>query len=510
MEWGTMTQGLSAKVAIIGAGWAGLAAAVAATQAGMQVTVYEAAREPGGRARTVYVPATAVGAGAGPLHQTGHALPERLALDNGQHILIGAYRASLDLMRSIGVQPEECLQRLPLDLTDMAGNGLALPNWPSAFQQLGGAWAITQAKGWRWESRWALLRKAVEWQLQGFQAPWTMTVAQLCQRLPAELLKQFVEPLCIAALNTPIEQASAQVFLRVLQDSLAGSPGSSDMLLPTRALGDVLAQPALQWLEQRGAQVVLGQRVDQLVWSAGAGAGAGAGAAPQTGRWQIQGQDFDAVVLACPAWEAARLLARWAQDYAVGANPLDRLEPPQTTSTSDAAPASVQEWLQLAAQLEHESIGTVYLQSKQNFGSSPLPKPMLAVHGGPAQFVFDRQRLTGNKGVTAWVASTLMLDKAALTQAVLQQASQLHALQPGGAAAAEYGFEHLITIVEKRATFRCVAGVERPRLQVDAAWPSLWVCGDYLRGPYPATLEAAVLNGQAAIAQLRTALSCRA
>ena len=72
------------KIAIIGAGWAGMAAAMAVVQAGQQANVFEAARTVGGRARTIV---------------SKDALGAPLLLDNGQHILIGAYSERLRLMR---------------------------------------------------------------------------------------------------------------------------------------------------------------------------------------------------------------------------------------------------------------------------------------------------------------------------------------------------------------------------------------------------------------------------
>jgi predicted NAD/FAD-binding protein len=104
------------KLAVIGGGWAGMAAAVTAADAGHQVTVYEAARTLGGRAREL------------PL-----TLPDGrdILVDNGQHILIGAYTDSLRLMRKVGVDPDQALLRLPLALVFPDGTGLAL-SWGRA------------------------------------------------------------------------------------------------------------------------------------------------------------------------------------------------------------------------------------------------------------------------------------------------------------------------------------------------------------------------------------------
>ena len=89
------------RLAILGAGWAGMAAAVRAVELGHHVTVFEAARTLGGRARGV------------PL-----TLPDgrEVMVDNGQHILIGAYRATLELMHIVGADASALLRRLPLAL----------------------------------------------------------------------------------------------------------------------------------------------------------------------------------------------------------------------------------------------------------------------------------------------------------------------------------------------------------------------------------------------------------
>ena len=83
------------SLAVVGAGWAGLAAAVRGTQAGYRVTLYDMAPQWGGRARGVQV--------------------DGLRLDNGQHILIGAYQRTLELMRTVGADASALLLRQPLE-----------------------------------------------------------------------------------------------------------------------------------------------------------------------------------------------------------------------------------------------------------------------------------------------------------------------------------------------------------------------------------------------------------
>jgi predicted NAD/FAD-dependent oxidoreductase len=118
---------------------------------------------------------------------------------------------------------------------------------------------------------------------------------------------------------------------------------------------------------------------------------------------------------------------------------------------------------------------------------------MLALHSSPqcpAQFVFDRGQLGGPKGLLAFVVSASSDERATLQDKVLQQArKQLSPVLQGAQ------LQALQTVVEKRATFACTPGLQRPAQQVA---PGLLACGDYVAGPYPATLEGAVRSGMAA------------
>ena len=428
------------RVAIIGAGWAGMAAAVRAAQRGHQVSVFEASRQLGGRARSLSL--------TGPQGQ-------RLSADNGQHILIGAYADCLALMRSIGVNLDTCLLRQPLALLYPDGSGLQLPNAAPPWDAL---WGIARARGWSWAERLALLRRAASWRLGGFRCPPGTSVAQLCTDLPLRLLEEFIDPLCISALNTPAHQACGQVFLRVLRDSLFAGRGGSNLLIARTQLGALLPEPAAAWLSARGHQVLLGQRVQSL-------ACAGNG-------WQVDGQDFDAVLLATPNQEAARLCA----------------QAPAQGSTQSALRA----WAQVAAKLEFGAIATVY--AWHDAPSTALPtQPMLALRPGPqrpAQFVFQHALLGGAKGLLAFVISSFDGDRTVLQQQVQAQAQEDLGLT---------GLHVLQTVVEKRATFLCTPGLQRPARHIA---PGLQACADYVAGPYPATLEGAVRHGLAAAEDL--------
>ncbi|MDI1246944.1 MAG: hydroxysqualene dehydroxylase HpnE [Rhodoferax sp.] len=430
------------KLAIIGAGWAGMAAAVKATEAGHHVTVFEATQSLGGRARALANSPTQVLPNGSPM-----------PLDNGQHILIGAYTETLQLMRQVGVSPQTALLALPMTLQFPDGLGLRFTAWPTPLDALGG---ILHARGWSAADKWSLLRVALGWKAKKFNCADTLSVAELCQYLTPRIKAELIEPLCVSALNTVPEQASAQVFLRVMQDALFGVPGGSRLLLPRVDLSALFPDAAAQWLQQRGALLQLGQRVASLQL--------------QGQQWRVQTELFDAVILATSAPHAAKIIGASTQ----GA-------PPSVTE-------KMQYWAHAAGALQHEAIATVYAWAPQ----ATLPLAMLALRSSaqhPAQFVFDRGQLGGPPGLLAFVVSAAQGERATLQAQVLAQAqAQLGlSLQP------------IQTVVEKRATFACTPGLQRPPAAIA---PGLLACGDYVAGPYPATLEGAVRSGCAAVSLL--------
>jgi squalene-associated FAD-dependent desaturase len=446
------------KVAVIGAGWAGLAAAVHATQAGHTTTVFEATNAYGGRARALKGSKNDV---------KSRCLPDGspVTLDNGQHILIGAYTDTLALMRQVGIDPDAVLLNLPMTLMFADGLGLKFKDWPTPLDALGG---ILSARGWSLNDKTSLLRAAVGWRLQRFTCAATLSVAELCRGLTPKINAELIEPLCVSALNTPADRASAQVFLRVLRDALFGEQGGSRLLLPKLDLSALFPDAAAAWLQEHGGQLQLGKRVHTLQRQ-GDSPGEKQGSRLAAG-WSVDNEGFDAVILATSASNAALSLTN------------------SSKLATESLAIQMRQWATLCQALRFEAIATVYAWAPD----ARLAQPMLTLRSSaphPAQFVFDRAQLGGPAGLLAFVVSAAQGDRATLETQVLAQARAQLGL----------ALQAIQTVVEKRATFACTPALQRPPTHIT---PGLLACGDYVEGPYPATLEGAVRSGIAAASAL--------
>ncbi|MES2129217.1 MAG: hydroxysqualene dehydroxylase HpnE [Pseudomonadota bacterium] len=335
---------MAKQVAVIGGGWAGCAAALELSERGCTVTLFEASRTLGGRARGVEV--------NGKL------------LDNGQHILLGAYSATLRVMKLAGVDAGTALLSLPLQMRypdTHTGMDFVAPRLPAPLHLLG---ALMRAKGLAWADKMALSRFSTTARWMDWQLNVDCSVAELLARFDQteRLIQLMWRPLCLAALNTPPERASARVFLNVLRDSLGARRAASDMLLPRRNLSALFPDAAA-----RKFTVRLGTAINDLAEVAG----------------------FDAVVLATPPAVAARLA-------------------PQA-----GIPA-----------FDYEPITTCYLQYTEN---TRLPLPFYALVDDAAagrwgQFVFDRGQLDAEAAGLMAVVVSASGEAAALDQAALAEA----------------------------------------------------------------------------------------
>jgi squalene-associated FAD-dependent desaturase len=409
------------RVAVIGAGWAGLGCALELAAADRQVTVFESARQAGGRARRV--------------DWNG------LAIDNGQHLMIGAYRETLRLLDRLGTR--DLLRPYPLELR-LPGFRLRLPSLPSPLHLAAG---LVSARGLGWTDKLAAVRLIRHLQHTGFKLPRDLPASTLLAQhaQPAELVSKLWEPICVAALNTPLPLASAQVFCNVLRDSLMGPRPDSDFLFARADLGSVFVEPALDYLHRHGGSVRLGQRIEEITPSSRASMAA-----------RIDGDDFSHVVWACHPGQLGKLAARLPWLAEAAAHTASYTWQPILTT-----------WLQFSAPLA-------------------FPYPMLGLGPGQAPWAFDRSDLRA--GLAAIVVSAegphLQQTEDQRLQDFLAALNDMLGPLPVLADSQ--------TIIEKRATYTCRPGLPRPK---NRAMPGFYLAGDYTEGPYPATLEGAVRSG---------------
>ncbi len=421
---------MAGRVAVVGAGYAGLAAAVELAAAGRRVDLFEASRTLGGRARRIEA--------------------EGLILDNGAHILVGAYRETLRLMRKVGVDADRVLRRHPLHLEYPGELRIAAPSWLPAPLHM--AWALLAARGLPLADKLAAVRFMRAMEAQHFRLPQDMSAAALfAAHGQSERLRRYLwEPLCVAALNTEAERGSAQVFLNVLRDSLAADRAASDLLLPATDFSELFPEPAAGWLATNGGTVRRSCRIDAVQRTDAGWTLASAG--------ETNGPYAD-VVLAVAPYHLGKLVAEL---------PLAQL-------------------LETVQGFEWEPIVTAYLAYPPDVR---LPFAMVGVGNGHAQWLFDRGALCGQPGLIAAVISAhgrheeLGHDELCSRIAAETERAVGRPLPPP---------RWQRVIVDKRATFACTPGLRRPPCATGL--PGLHLAGDYVADDYPATIEGAVRNG---------------
>ena len=431
---------MSKHVRIIGGGWSGLAAAVELSSQNIPVTVYESAKQLGGRARSIQLNNT--------------------TLDNGQHLMIGAYQTMLALLTKIGVNENDVFHRMPqqLDMLDLTTRQsvfkLSLPSWPAPWHLLAGMLACPSLSliekfstliGFN-----TLLKKNIEVDISVDQ--WLQQT-----KIPQKYIQFLLKPLCLAALTTHTSTASARAFQTVLQQTFNGPACNTDLLIPKVDLGKLFPQAAKEYIEQHGGKVLLEHRVDQIHFEH---------TKAQSLSINNQSIPCDHIILATPAHIAQKLLSQ--------------SELLQTSRDK-------------INHIEYEPVITVYIQYANTV---QLPMPMLGVINAYSEWLFDR-RYCNQAGLIAVVISAhgphMELDNASLTRHISDELSQLfpHWPEPLSASA----------IREKRACFRCTTNIDKHRPQTTTAVNNLTLCGDYVyieeknAAGLPSTLEGSLRSG---------------
>jgi len=429
-------------VVIIGAGWSGLSAACHLVNRGHTINIFESSKQIGGRARSISL--------------DGFVQPE---VDNGQHLLIGAYHETLSLMRLISADINKLLkrQKLELNMFGLLDNGkkdklhLKTYNLPSPFHLFFG---VVLCPNLTITQKLRVIHFSLKLSSNTILNNGDISVAGLLSKYkqPDKLINALWEPLCLATLNTPIHEASAEVFITVLKMSLLGKQQDSEFLFTSKNLNCIFPEPAVNYLHQYNTAINLSSRATEII---------------------IKNNSIEGVIvnnkliptknliLAIPPYACTKLLSRHNE---------------------------LQNITKQLSQIEYQPICTIYLQFPEDIS---LDQPMIGIWGTTIQWLFDR-KIVNQNGLMAAIISTngnhMSLDNASL---IKQVQSELKILFPDWP-------EPLNSKVirEKRATFSCKVNISNNRPGNKTTVKGLWICGDYTNTNLPATLESAVISGK--------------
>ncbi len=431
------------RIAVIGGGWAGIAAAVYLIQKGFSVSLFEAGKNLGGRAKT--------------LPQLKESRAPVWSLDNGQHLLLGAYWQTFQLMKIIKSAPEKVLYELPLQLeTPHLLFEYQAPFWHSFLPTiLVKPWQnlqfFKQAKGFNAVEK----QNALHWllHLKKNNAP-DISVDEWLKNYFSEeslFLHEFLKPLCIAALNTPTHRSSAAIFHQVLCDSLLSySPKALRFWIARKGLSQVVPEPAKSYLAQKGAQLFFSTRIFKIEQTPA-----------QT--WILHYKngpmhvDFDSIVLAMPADATYQLLKTTQLEHLI--NPTD-CEPVATLYVT----------FERSVRLK----GLHYL-------NWPFPAFVIPQDENGVAIVLS----ASGKWQIAWKKSTETL--------TLQFKRSLEKRQ--NAPLGNILFSKALCI--QKAAWRAAPNLKR-KSAGRTSTPGIYLAGDHTILHYPSTLESAVLSGKIA------------
>ena len=477
------------KIAIIGGGFAGISAAIHSVNRGFSVTLFEAGHHLGGRAKSLNPQKIQIP----PVPPPPNANTKNSwAMDNGQHILLGAYSQTFRLLDLLEIDIDKTLTKLPFALISAdSGVAMHLENhsennkkisarqaYKLKLQMLQNAIGINDVEKSLFQKYLqkiktkSLLKKFKIFNFflkNKYPTVYENLLPHFQNNENCNVLRYILFPLCLASMNTHPLDADSDVFDNVLANSFCNfsDKNSCDILIPKTGLSDLFAEPAHFWLEQNDAQIFTRCRIGNIAYEKNNG-------------WFLSNADgtfpeyFDSVIIATSPHHCLDLL----NNSEIAVNFDDQ-------------------------NLSSEAVGTLYFSFNRclNFPDALIyleqPFPSWLIHHGEANYsvVFS--------GSGAW-QSAWNDNLENLRSSYIEKLLQMHknSLPKDSADRKKLPYlEFQRAVHMPRATLSCrkentklfsnILAKSKQKMPLK----NLYFCGDYVYTAFPNTLESAIRSG---------------
>ena len=425
-------------IIVLGGGFAGIAATIKLTELGHRVTLIERRQKLGGRAFSFTDPTTGD------------------TVDNGQHLFMRCYNATLELLQLLGIDNNIAFQKEFQIEFRHPQNGittLRLPkNLPPPLNVLAGFLRFG-AVGLKDILPLRKLKKELQREL-----PSDLSVAQWltqCQQTN-KMQEAFWNPLCLAALNEQPHQASAQYLQAVLIEGFFSSADGAHLGYSQLGLSNLLVDAVQQYINQHKQTLQLGSSATQIQVTS-----------PKAIEVHFNNGSSktpDAIICALPPHALSTLL------------------PPTGFEN-------------LAHQLTHFRPSPI-LSVNLWFDRPCLQAPIIGMLGTQMEWAFNKSKLytthdQASPGHITLIASAARsLAKRPHADLIQLAHQELQSIEPQVGSAT---LQHARVICEHRATQTLPLGKTPPTSKTPH--PNLFLAGDWVDTGLPATIESAVRSG---------------